>query len=157
MALTPEGRIKEQVKKLFKRFKCYYHMPVMNGMGAPTLDFIACCFGRFVGVETKAPGKHATPRQQITMHDMALAGGYVFEVSNDASLARLEFYLEMFEAGASSDAIAATAAMLEPQACTLPRKKKSPLPSPEATSSTTIGPSSGRWRDSTTALRSDGS
>ena len=87
--MTPEGKVKEQVKKLLKQYGAYYHMPVMNGMGAPTLDFIVCCNGVFLAVETKAPGKKPTPRQQITITDMKRAGASVFVVSNDEELAAL--------------------------------------------------------------------
>lgn len=90
---TPEGKVKDAVKKLFAQYKVYYHMPVMNGMGAPTLDFICCHNGRFIGVETKAPGKHPTPRQRVTMNEIAAAGGYVFEISGPDGLAQLEAYL----------------------------------------------------------------
>lgn len=93
--MTPEGRVKEQVKKLMRDHGAYYHMPVMNGMGAPTLDFICCCNGRFFAVETKAPGKHPTPRQAATMTDITIAGGYVFVVSNQSELDVLEAYLNL--------------------------------------------------------------
>lgn len=90
---TPEGKVKEQVKRLFKKYGIYYHMPVMNGMGSPTLDFNACCNGYYVTVETKAPGKHPTARQQITMAEIQAAGGFVFVVSNQLELDRLEAFL----------------------------------------------------------------
>jgi hypothetical protein len=93
--MTPEGKTKEAVKKLFKRFGIYYHMPVMNGMGAPTLDFIACAWGYFIAVETKAPGKKPTQRQTITMADMGASGAFVFVVSDSASLAMLEATLTL--------------------------------------------------------------
>jgi hypothetical protein len=90
---TPEGKIKAKVSKVFKKYGVYYHMPVMNGMGAPTLDFIACCNGHYVTVETKAPGKHPTARQQITMAEVQCAGGFVFVVSCQIELDRLEAFL----------------------------------------------------------------
>jgi hypothetical protein len=93
--MTPEGKTKEQVKKLLKAHGAYYHMPVMNGMGAPTLDFICCHNGRFFAVETKAPGKKPTPRQEQTMTEIAFAGGYVFVVSNLDELDILEAYLHL--------------------------------------------------------------
>lgn len=93
--MTPEGKIKEQVKKLLKAHKVYYHMPVTNGMGAPTLDFICCHAGRYIAIETKAPGKKPTPRQEITMNEIAFAGGYVFVVSCQQELDILEAYLNL--------------------------------------------------------------
>lgn len=95
---TPEGAVKDKVKKLFNKYGAYYHMPVQNGMGAPTLDFIACVLGYFFAVETKAPGKHPTPRQQVTMAEMQLSGGFVFVVSCTAELAVLEEWMVMMGA-----------------------------------------------------------
>ena len=76
--MTPEGKTKAAVKKLLTGYKCYQHWPVMNGMGAPTLDCIGCHNGKFFAVECKAPGKKPTPRQEVTMSDMTLAGADVF-------------------------------------------------------------------------------
>lgn len=79
---TPEGRVKDLVKKLLKAHvpNVYYHMPVQNGMGAPTLDFIGCAYGNYFGVETKAPGAKPTPRQAATMKQILNAGGWAFVV-----------------------------------------------------------------------------
>jgi predicted hotdog family 3-hydroxylacyl-ACP dehydratase len=93
--VTPEGKIKAKVKALFKRIGLYYHMPVQNGMGEPTLDFIACLRGYFIAVETKAPGKKPTARQQITMASMRASGAFVFVVSCEAELATLEAFLNL--------------------------------------------------------------
>lgn len=92
---TPEGKIKERVKKLLKAYGIYYHMPVMNGMGAPTLDFICCYKGRYFAIETKAPGKKPTPRQLITIRDIEQAGGWVFVVANDEDLLVLEATIQI--------------------------------------------------------------
>lgn len=82
MPRTPEGRVKEEVKKAFKALQAegvllYYHMPVQNGMGKPTLDFIGCINGKFFAVETKAPGKSPTARQWETINEMKAAGAHV--------------------------------------------------------------------------------
>ena len=50
--MTPEGRVKSRLKKAIKAAEAdglcvYYHMPVQNGMGAPTLDFVGCVGGRY--------------------------------------------------------------------------------------------------------------
>lgn len=86
--MTPEGRIKALVKKALTRLpQKYHHMPVMNGMGAPALDFYCCIAGRFVAIETKAPGKKMTPRQEATAAAIREAGGEVFVVDGEESLA----------------------------------------------------------------------
>jgi len=64
-------------------------------MGAPSLDFIVCINGRFVAIETKAPGKKPTQRQLLTMDAMRVAGAWVFLVDGDESLARLDATLAL--------------------------------------------------------------
>lgn len=94
---TPEGKVKDRVKKLLKSFKCiYYHMPVQNGMGAPSLDFICCVRGYYLAIETKAPGKKPTPRQELTIAAITQAQGFVFVVSDDDSFIQLEAFLNLF-------------------------------------------------------------
>lgn len=98
MARTPEGIVKDDLKKMLKRYPwVYYHMPVMNGMGAPTLDFILCVNGRFFGIETKAPGGKPTKRQEITMSEMRLCGAYVFVVSCQTDIDLVEAYIRLLE------------------------------------------------------------
>lgn len=91
--MTPEGRVKVKVKKLLAQYGAYYHMPVQNGMGAPSLDFVGCYLGRFYAVETKAPGKQLTARQLITAEAMSNAGGWVFAVSTDEDIVLFEKWL----------------------------------------------------------------
>ena len=90
---TPEGKVKEQVKRLLRDHKAYYFMPVQNGMGAPSLDFLVCHNGQFLGIETKAPGKKATPRQEVTMQQMRNAGAMCLVVDGGTTLAMLEMWL----------------------------------------------------------------
>lgn len=93
MATTPEGRIKFRVKALLNTLpECYYHMPVQNGMGRPTLDFVGCLRGWFFAIETKAPGKQLTPRQQFTVEEMVRAGAKVFVIDSD-DMTELELWL----------------------------------------------------------------
>lgn len=82
---TPEGKIKAKLKKaLDKAFPGHYRfMPVQTGYGAKTLDFLLCIRGRFVAIETKAPGKQLTPLQGSTVDAMVLSEGLVFIVDNE--------------------------------------------------------------------------
>ena len=79
---TPENKVKNQVKKILQSFKpaLYAHWPVQTGYGAACLDCHGCCSGRYFAVETKAPGKKLTKRQEITRDDILEAGGRVFVV-----------------------------------------------------------------------------
>lgn len=55
-------------------------MPVQNGYGAPTLDFTVCALGRFCLIETKAPGKKLTPRQELVKNEAEQAGAKVIVI-----------------------------------------------------------------------------
>ena len=92
--MTPEGRVKEEVKKLLKKFGVYYFMPVQTGMGKPGLDFYCCLEGRFFAIETKAEGGRPTPRQRRTMDEIEAAGGAVFLIDGDAGIYALQNQLD---------------------------------------------------------------
>jgi hypothetical protein len=97
MASTPEGRVKAAVKKVLdnkeKFGTMYQYWPVPAGYGSPTLDCIVCYRGLFIGIETKAPGKHPTPRQELTIADMVSAGAITL-VIDTTETSRLERVLE---------------------------------------------------------------
>lgn len=83
MAKTPEGAVKDMIKRKLREAGIYYHMPVQNGMGMPTLDFICCAGGRYLAIEAKAPGQKPTERQRITMMQIRESGGLVFVVDSE--------------------------------------------------------------------------
>jgi hypothetical protein len=76
--MTPEGVVKKAVDISLKAAGAYWHKPVMNGMGAPALDYHVCHRGYYAGIETKAKGKLPTPRQIRTMREIIKAGGSIF-------------------------------------------------------------------------------
>jgi hypothetical protein len=74
--MTPEGRVKDAVKRALKLLGAYQFWPVQTGMGAKTVDCFVSFRGRFIGIETKAPGKKPTPLQEITLSKIADSGGF---------------------------------------------------------------------------------
>lgn len=71
-----ERNVKHLVKDMLTTYGAYWYMPVPGGygaMGAP--DFIICHKGRFIGVETKAPGKKASALQLLQKDKIIAAGG----------------------------------------------------------------------------------
>jgi hypothetical protein len=100
MARTTEGKVKDAVKKVFAKYghELYHFWPVQNGMGKPGLDAHCCFRGEAFFVETKAPGKKPTPRQQVTIDEIAEANGRVFVVDGPESLKPLEQWLEAVDA-----------------------------------------------------------
>lgn len=91
--MTLEGKVKERVKKLLKAHGAYWHMPVQNGMGAPSLDFVCCYDGKYFGIETKSGNKQMTPRQELTAKAILAAGGEVFLVNEEVGMDKLESWL----------------------------------------------------------------
>jgi hypothetical protein len=94
-ARTPEGKVKAKINAVLKRHPCYSHMPVLNGMGAPTLDYIGCSKGRFFAIEAKRDGNSLSPRQVLTAEKMRSAGAKLFVIVGEDSpvLQELEDWL----------------------------------------------------------------
>lgn len=79
---TPEGRVKERVKKILHSLNAYYTMPQTGGYGASGVpDFLICFAGRFFAVECKAGKKEPTDLQMRQLMNIIDAGGYVFLVN----------------------------------------------------------------------------
>lgn len=90
MANTPEGKVKKAVTKvlvehLSTRGGIYWFMPVPGGYGQSSLDYLGCANGRFFAIETKAPGKKPTPRQETMMDRIRAGGGRVFVIDGDTT------------------------------------------------------------------------
>ena len=80
---TPEGRVKAKVRKLLVTYDgMYIFMPVPSGYGRTTLDFLGCYRGHFFAVETKAPGKKPTLRQDVELKGVARAMGRTFVIDS---------------------------------------------------------------------------
>lgn len=91
MASTPEGKVKEACKKYLKSIGAWFFMPVSNGMGQVGIPDIICCYkGKFIAIETKAPGKRAntTPNQDRVIEAIKGADGLAIVVDNVEQLAQ---------------------------------------------------------------------
>lgn len=78
MAITPEGRVKADVKKYLASIGAWWTMPMGTGFGKSGVpDFIVCLNGRFVAIETKAPGKlrNTTAMQKAQIGAINASGG----------------------------------------------------------------------------------
>jgi hypothetical protein len=76
--VTPEGKVKLEVKKLLKSFgeRVYYFMPVQTGYGkAGVGDFVCCVNGKFLKIETKSPIGQETMLQEKDSLEVIKAGG----------------------------------------------------------------------------------
>lgn len=89
MAQTPEGRVKDKVKKVLANETnfgyIYSHWPVPSGFGKQSLDCNGIIRGLAFAIETKAPGGKPTPRQLLIAEEIRRAGGKVFVIDGDTS------------------------------------------------------------------------
>ena len=91
---TPEGRVKDKVKKILKERGIWFYMPVQNGMGVVGIPDLICCWeGAMLAIETKAPGKRAntTPNQKKRLAEIKRAGGHAIVVDDPQ---QVEDYLD---------------------------------------------------------------
>jgi hypothetical protein len=101
--VTPENKVKKRVKWLLDQYKpMYQYWPVPMGMGPSSLDCIVCYYGFFVAIETKAPGKKPTPRQEFCIDAIRAAYGSTFVVDDEASLEKLQEHLEWIKQRANN-------------------------------------------------------
>lgn len=84
MSMTPEGKVKDKVKRLFKAMDVYYAMPATGGYGASGVpDFLVCLKGRFIGVECKAGKGKPTALQLKNLAEIEASGGISVIVNED--------------------------------------------------------------------------
>ena len=89
MANTPEGRVKDAVKKELRKRDIWYFMPMQNGFGVVGIpDFICCMEGSFLAIETKAPGKRCdtTANQDRVIAEIEAHLGHAIVVDDVSQL-----------------------------------------------------------------------
>lgn len=72
-------------------------------MGASTLDCLVCFCGRFIAIETKAPGKKPTDRQRMIIEKIRAAGGVALVIDGEDGLSELQNHLESIKHASLSD------------------------------------------------------
>ena len=74
--MTPEGRVKYEVKKRLRAYgaQVWQYWPVNTGYGKRTVDLHMCVRGRLFLIEFKAPGEEPTGIQHKHLKDAMLAG-----------------------------------------------------------------------------------
>jgi hypothetical protein len=96
--MTPEAKVKKQVRELLRELGIWYYQPMQNGMGQVGIpDFICCWKSRFLAVETKAPGKRGdtTANQDRILEQIDSHGGLCIVVDDVSQL--VEFLGEFYE------------------------------------------------------------
>jgi len=84
--MTPEGKVKRDVKKYLDEIGAYHVWPVPTGYGPKLLDCYACIQCLFVTIETKKLGGKATVAQALEMDKIRAKGGIALLVDSLQSL-----------------------------------------------------------------------
>jgi hypothetical protein len=93
MAMTPEAKVKRDVRAWLKARNIWHYMPVQNGMGIVGIPDLICCWdGKFLAIETKAPGKRSntTPNQDARLNEIRNAKGWALVVDDVSQLDEFE-------------------------------------------------------------------
>lgn len=76
MAMTPEAKVKDKIKKYLKLNDIYFTMPFTAGYGANGVpDILVCHKGKFIALECKANGGKPTALQAEHMNRITRGGG----------------------------------------------------------------------------------
>jgi Holliday junction resolvase len=69
--MTPEGKVKKQVKKILDDLGAYHFSPMMDGYGRSGVpDIIVCYKGKFIGIECKSGDNKPTLLQLRNIEDI---------------------------------------------------------------------------------------
>jgi len=80
--MTPEGKVKKQVKKVLDDVGAYHFSPMMDGYGRSGVpDIIACYKGKFIGIECKAGDNKPTLLQLRNIEDIKRNQGLAIVVN----------------------------------------------------------------------------
>lgn len=97
--MTPEVKVKNKAKQIFKKLGAYYAMPVSGGYGNSGVpDFVVCYQGYFFGIECKAGKGKPTALQYKNLNDIEASGGAAL-VLNEDNLPHLETFMNDFVNG----------------------------------------------------------
>lgn len=89
--MTPEGKVKQQVKKILATIGGHYFMPVSNGMGTMgTPDFLCCVRGRFLAIETKADASKKPTALQTKAASKVISSGGIALLIHSGNIQTLE-------------------------------------------------------------------
>jgi hypothetical protein len=82
MAMTPEGKVKDVVKKYLKEKGIYYIMPATGGYGSSGApDIVVCHKGKFYGLEVKSGENKPTALQMDNLNRIEKNGGYAIVIN----------------------------------------------------------------------------
>lgn len=84
MAMTPEAKVKKQIKAILDARGAVYCMPVSGGYGKSGVsDFIVCYYGQFISIEAKAGKGKITALQGRWLGQVKSMGGCAVVIRED--------------------------------------------------------------------------
>lgn len=87
--MTPEAKVKKQIRQIIDECGAYYAMPIGTGYGQSGVpDFLICHKGRFIAVEAKAGKGKTTLLQEAHLERIRTAGGITM-IINETNLQQL--------------------------------------------------------------------
>ena len=82
--MTPEGKVKKQVKKILDDLGAYHFSPMTAGFGRSGVpDIIACYKGKFIGIECKSGDNKPTLLQLRNIEDIKRNQGLAIVINED--------------------------------------------------------------------------
>lgn len=82
--MTPEVKVKKQVRKILDELPVYYFFPPANGYGRAGIpDIIFCTKGLFGAIECKAGKGQLTALQERELQQIQNNGGFTFVARED--------------------------------------------------------------------------
>lgn len=84
MARTPEGAVKQTVKRILDALGVYHFSPFQAGMGRAGIpDIICCCDGQFLAIECKAGKGKLTLLQEREINKIRENGGTALVINEE--------------------------------------------------------------------------
>lgn len=91
--MTPEAKVKKEVKKILDELECYYFFPATGGFGKSGVpDIVVCYLGHFVGIECKSGDNKPTLLQEKNLENINKSKGSSIVV-NEKNLPNLKMWL----------------------------------------------------------------
>lgn len=82
MAMTPEAKVKKQIRAILDAEGVYYAMPMGTGYGNSGVpDFLCCVAGKFVAIEAKAGKGKTTALQDANIEKIRGAAGVALVIN----------------------------------------------------------------------------
>lgn len=82
MAMTPEAKVKKQIRAILDAEGVYYAMPMGTGYGNSGVpDFLCCVAGKFVAIEAKAGKGKTTALQDANIDKIRSAAGVALVIN----------------------------------------------------------------------------